>query len=87
MDQLGLGFLNAFGLPQIEFVELAADLGCRYMSTVVRGGELLPLGYPLGRLLQVVHMDRVETPSSASAWKSWAAANSSKSCDVNRRGD
>ncbi|MDT5145849.1 MAG: hypothetical protein QOC58_494, partial [Mycobacterium sp.] len=46
MDQLGLGFLNAFGLPPIEFVELAADLGCRYMSTVVRGGELLPLGYP-----------------------------------------
>jgi sugar phosphate isomerase/epimerase len=46
MDQLGIGFLNTFGLPPVESVELAAALGCAYMSTVVRGGPLLPLGYP-----------------------------------------
>ncbi|BBX61420.1 sugar phosphate isomerase [Mycobacterium saskatchewanense] len=46
MDRLGIGFLNAFGLPPVEFVELTADLGCRLMSTVVHGRPLLALGYP-----------------------------------------
>lgn len=45
MTELAIGFLNGFGLPPIEFVELAADLGCRYISTVVRGVPLVPLGY------------------------------------------
>lgn len=45
MTQLGIGFLNGFGLPPVEFVDLAADLGCRYISTVVQGGPLVPLGY------------------------------------------
>jgi hypothetical protein len=31
MDQLGIGFLSMFGLPPVEFVDLAADLGCRYI--------------------------------------------------------
>ena len=46
MDRLGIGFLCGFGLPPVEFVNLTADLGCRYMSAVVRGLPLLPLGYP-----------------------------------------
>src|SRR5947209_7707121 len=46
MDRLGIGFLGGFGLPPIEFVNLTADLGCRCMSTVVRGLPLVPLGYP-----------------------------------------
>jgi sugar phosphate isomerase/epimerase len=46
MDRLGIGFLGGFGLPPIEFVNLTADLGCRYMSAVVRGLPLVPLGYP-----------------------------------------
>ena len=46
MDRLGVGFLGGFGLPPVEFVNLAADLGCGYMSAVVRGLPLLPLGYP-----------------------------------------
>ena len=47
MNQLAIGFLNGFGLPPVDFVDLTADLGCRYMSIVVQGGPLLPLGYPL----------------------------------------
>jgi sugar phosphate isomerase/epimerase len=46
MDRLGIGFLGGFGLPPIEFVDLTADLGCRYMSAVVQGLPLVPLGYP-----------------------------------------
>jgi sugar phosphate isomerase/epimerase len=46
MDRLGIGFLGGFGLPPVEFVNLTADLGCRYMSAVVRGLPLVPLGYP-----------------------------------------
>jgi sugar phosphate isomerase/epimerase len=45
MTQLGIGFLNGFGLPPVEFVNLTADLGCRYMSAVVQAQQLLPLGY------------------------------------------
>jgi sugar phosphate isomerase/epimerase len=46
MDQLGIGFLSVFGLPPTEFVALAADLGCRYISTALLGFPLAPLGYP-----------------------------------------
>jgi sugar phosphate isomerase/epimerase len=46
MDRLGVGFLGGFGLPPVEFVDLTADLGCRYMSAVVQGLPLVPLGYP-----------------------------------------
>jgi len=46
MTQLGIGFLNGFGLPPVDFVNLTADLGCRYMSAVVQAQQLLPLGYP-----------------------------------------
>jgi sugar phosphate isomerase/epimerase len=46
MNQLGIGFLGGFGLPPVEFVNLTADLGCNYMSVVVRGAPLLALDYP-----------------------------------------
>jgi sugar phosphate isomerase/epimerase len=46
MDRLGIGLLSVFGLPPREFVDLAADLGCRHISTAVQGQQLLPLGYP-----------------------------------------
>jgi sugar phosphate isomerase/epimerase len=45
-DRLGVGFLGGFGLPPVEFVNLTADLGCGYMSAVVQGAPLVPLGYP-----------------------------------------
>ena len=46
MTPLAIGFLTVFALPPVEFVDLAADLGCRYISTVMQGVPLLPLGYP-----------------------------------------
>lgn len=45
-DRLGIGMLSVFGLPPIELVNLAADLGCRYVSVAVQGMPLVPLGYP-----------------------------------------
>jgi sugar phosphate isomerase/epimerase len=45
MDRLGIGFLSVFALPPLELVDLAADLGCRYISTVVQGQPLVPLGF------------------------------------------
>lgn len=38
MDRLGVEFLSVFGLPPVEFVNLAADLGCHYISTGLRPG-------------------------------------------------
>jgi hypothetical protein len=35
-ERLGIEFLSVFGLPPVEFVNLAADLGCRYISTGLR---------------------------------------------------
>jgi sugar phosphate isomerase/epimerase len=45
-DRLGIGLLNGFGLPPLAFIDLAAELGCRYISVAVEAQELLPLGYP-----------------------------------------
>lgn len=45
MDQLALGFLSTFGIPPVELIDLAGDLGCRFVSTVVQGIPLVPLGY------------------------------------------
>jgi sugar phosphate isomerase/epimerase len=45
-DRLGIGMLSVFGLPPIELVDLAANLGCRYISVAVQGMPLVPLGYP-----------------------------------------
>jgi len=46
MRELGIEFISVFGLPPVELVNLAADLGCQHISTalVVRGLE--SLGYP-----------------------------------------
>ena len=45
-DRLGIGMLSVFGLPPIELVDLAAELGCSYVSVAVQGMPLVPLGYP-----------------------------------------
>jgi hypothetical protein len=46
VTELAVGFLSVFALPPVEFVDLAADLGCRYISTIVQGQPLVPLGFP-----------------------------------------
>lgn len=45
MRKLGIEFISVFGLPPVEFVNLAADLGCRYISTALVGRPLESLGY------------------------------------------
>ncbi|CAM3023069.1 xylose isomerase [Mycobacterium intermedium] len=45
MDRLAIGCLSVFGLPPVGLVNLAADVGCRHISTTVRGFPLVPLGY------------------------------------------
>ena len=37
MDRLGIEMLSVFGMPPIEFVQLAAALGCRYITTGMGG--------------------------------------------------
>ncbi|RUP05738.1 MAG: sugar phosphate isomerase/epimerase [Mycobacterium sp.] len=45
MDQLGIGYLSAFGLPPVQFVDVAAALNCRFISMFLRGLPSAPLGY------------------------------------------
>ena len=45
MDQLGIEHLSVFGLPPVEFVNLAADLGCRHISTALMAIASNPYGY------------------------------------------
>jgi sugar phosphate isomerase/epimerase len=44
MDRLGIELLSVFGMPPVEFVNLAADLGCQYISTGMTGFPLPQLG-------------------------------------------
>jgi sugar phosphate isomerase/epimerase len=45
MDELGIEHLSVFGLPPVEFVNLAADLGCRYIATGLTAIPYNPHGY------------------------------------------
>ena len=45
MRDLGIEFISVFGLPPADFVHLAADLGCRYISTALTVLPLKSLGY------------------------------------------
>lgn len=45
-DRLGIEAISVFGLSPVAFVNLAADLGCRYISTGLWQGPFNPLGYP-----------------------------------------
>jgi len=44
--RLGIEQLSAFGLPPVEFVNLAADLGCNCISAGLTGLSFNPHGYP-----------------------------------------
>jgi hypothetical protein len=47
MRELGIEFISVFGLPPVDFVHTAADLGCRYISIALIGRPLESLGYPV----------------------------------------
>jgi sugar phosphate isomerase/epimerase len=48
MDDLGIEYQTVLGFPPVDFVHLAADLGCRYISMKARGGggPYNPYGHP-----------------------------------------
>jgi sugar phosphate isomerase/epimerase len=46
MAELGIENLSAFALPPVQFVELAADLGCRHISAGLTQLFYNPQGYP-----------------------------------------
>jgi sugar phosphate isomerase/epimerase len=58
MRELGIEFISVFGLPPVDFVHLAADLGCRYISTALTGRPLESLGYPTFSLKDDVRLRR-----------------------------
>jgi sugar phosphate isomerase/epimerase len=46
MDRLGIEMLSVFGMPPVEYVNLTADLGCRYITAGMVGfAPLKSLGY------------------------------------------
>jgi len=46
MVDLGIEYISVFGLPPVQFVELAADLDCRYITTALRrSNDYNPHGY------------------------------------------
>jgi sugar phosphate isomerase/epimerase len=50
MERIGIELLSVFGLPPVQFVELVADLGCRYLSTGLTAAPINPHGYPIWSL-------------------------------------
>jgi hypothetical protein len=46
MNRLGLEMLTLLGMPPVEHVRLAADLGCVSISTGLSNQTLAKFGYP-----------------------------------------
>jgi sugar phosphate isomerase/epimerase len=46
MDRLAIEALSVFGLPPVQFVDLAAELGCSDITVLLADLTSLPLGYP-----------------------------------------
>ena len=45
MNRLGIEMVSAFGLPPVEYVNLAADLGCAHISVALYPFGINPHGY------------------------------------------
>lgn len=50
MSRLGIEFLSVFGMPPVQFVNLAADLGCAHISIGLTPIPFNPHNYPLWSL-------------------------------------
>jgi sugar phosphate isomerase/epimerase len=47
VNRLGIEMLSVFGMPPVEYVNLVADLGCRYITAGLVGfAPIKSLGYP-----------------------------------------
>lgn len=51
MERLGIEFISVLGLPPVEFVHLAADLGCSNIGLAAAPFLANPHGYPDWSLL------------------------------------
>ena len=51
MRRIGIEYISVFGLPPVEFVNLAADLGCASIGTGLAPMPFNPHGYPAWSLL------------------------------------
>jgi sugar phosphate isomerase/epimerase len=49
-DNLSIDFISVFGLPPLQFVRLAAELGCGHLSIALTPMPANPHGYPLWSL-------------------------------------
>jgi sugar phosphate isomerase/epimerase len=58
MDRVGIEFLSVLGLPPVEFVKLAADLGCHFISSGVTGSSVNPEGFPPYNLIEDTQLRR-----------------------------
>ena len=47
MARIGIENISVFGLPPLEFVALAADLGCQHISTGLTGFDFGVCNYPM----------------------------------------
>jgi sugar phosphate isomerase/epimerase len=57
-SRLGIELLSVFGLPPVEFVNLAADLGCDCISAGLTAIPYNPHGYPPFSLRDDAHLRR-----------------------------
>jgi sugar phosphate isomerase/epimerase len=46
VNPLGIDFISVFGLPPVDYVRLAAELGCSHLSTALEPIDYNPQGYP-----------------------------------------
>jgi sugar phosphate isomerase/epimerase len=46
MQRISIEFITAFGMPPVDFVHLAADIGCRDIGMALAPMFASPLGYP-----------------------------------------
>ena len=46
MNRLGIEHISVFGLPPVEFVNLAGDLGCAHIAIALTPIDINPHGYP-----------------------------------------
>lgn len=58
MNRLGVDFISVLGMPPVEFVALAADLGCGGISLALAPFTANPHGYPAWSLREDVRLRR-----------------------------
>jgi sugar phosphate isomerase/epimerase len=58
MSELSIEFISVFALPPVQFVNLAADLGCRHIGMMLTPMADNPHGYPAWSLRQDVALRR-----------------------------